>query len=225
LTEPSPRLAALMAQADADIEMVLAGSRKPLLAYSGGKDALATAVMLERHGVVPGVCETSFYYDAQDVDIRATANARNWDVTFVQTRDDAWLSKHPEYIFTNDSKLRGKSFAERQQRSVAMFADQHGHDLVVFGRRTQENSVPSMIYDRKGIKQFHPLRSWKHEDVWELLEVAGIPVPWIYTSIAGRVNPVNGPFYALPSRKAGSVEAAWDIVLAMQPDLIKWRTS
>ena len=142
----SPRLQQLVAETLIDIESTLSNFINPLVAYSGGKDGNVVMHLVNRIRPIKGVCETSFYFQRQKQDVEQTIANLNYDVEIKDSLDWAWLSKHQNIIFANDSKNRSKSFAMRQQAVVANHAHLHNHDVVIFGRRTQENNVKSKLY-------------------------------------------------------------------------------
>ena len=205
------------------INTTIAMHKNPLVAYSGGKDALVTMHLVQQvRPSTKGVCEMSFLFERQADDIRNTVAKHGWDVDFVEHLNWDWIRKHPQLLFEADVKGRGKRHFQRQQTSVRLYAQRNNHDLVIFGRRTQENKVPAMVYDRKGVTQFHPIRNWTRDQVWEYLEMVGIPQPWIYSQRFGQLAG-NAPFYALRTTWTGSVEESWRQVTELDPKINKER--
>ena len=204
-----------------DIEAALNSFQRPLVAFSGGKDALVVMHLMNRVRPTPGVCELSFYYERQKQDAIDTARQFGWNVDFRTTFGWDWLRAHPEFIFSDDNKVRAKSFALRHQAVVARAVEEGGYDAAVFGRRTQENTVPRMLYRRKGedVWQFHPIRSWTHDEVWDYIRnTMKIDPPWIYSTPHAPCGG-NSPFYTMYARKAGGVEAAWAIAHSLDPSI------
>jgi 3'-phosphoadenosine 5'-phosphosulfate sulfotransferase (PAPS reductase)/FAD synthetase len=215
-------LSDLVAKAHEDIAGALRVSKKPLIAYSGGKDGLVAAHLMAQHGATNGVCETSFYYATQEADVRQTAARLGLNVSFQENRDDDWLRKHPEFLFADDAPTRSKSFAGRQQRTMRINAEKQGADMVVFGRRTEENSVKTMLYPVHGRLSFHPIRDWRETDVWAYLASVGIERPWIYSTVHG-THSGNSPFYSLRARLVGGQAAAWAIATSLDPTITQAR--
>jgi 3'-phosphoadenosine 5'-phosphosulfate sulfotransferase (PAPS reductase)/FAD synthetase len=214
----TPELQTLVDEAHALISETLPRFSNPVLAYSGGKDALVVAHLMKQHGLTKGVCEMSFYFDRQDKDVRATAAMLGMDVDFVSSRDDEWLSRHPEFVFADDTKIRSRSFKARQQDSVRRYTRTNKHDLIVFGRRTEENTVKASLY-KTDFWSFHPIRLWREHHVWEYLSEIGVPKPWIYDTPFGQITGGNGPFYAVRASKTGGRDAAWRMVNEMDPSI------
>lgn len=214
----SSRLEQLIARADEEIQSFLAQAKKPLIAYSGGKDGNVAAHLMYRHGVFQCVCEMSFYFQQQKDDIRAFAEEQGFQVDLVEYRDWKWLANHPEFLFTDDAKQRSRAYAQRQQRTAKKYAKDHGHDAIVFGRRVQENSVKASKYMKDGLLYFHPIREWKESDVWDYFEYVGMRKPWVYTIQFGRWRG-NAPFYAVRPSDIGSKEKAWEYVMSVDPSI------
>lgn len=201
---------------------------RPILAYSGGKDSLVVAHIIQQAGLMPSihsaVCETSFYMQRQLEDIQDIAQAFTCDVIYKDSLDWSWLRQHPEVVFSNDPTIRGWSFAQRHQKSVADYAREHKADAIVFGRRTQENTVPSHLYYRKQVQHWscHPIREWTTDDVWEYIQLYNVRVPWIYSNDFGK-HAGNAPFYTLRARSMGGVDQAWDLITSLDPTITKER--
>lgn len=208
----------LLAESHSAIESALARARNPLVAYSGGKDGLVVAHLMAEHGVTKGVCELSFYYQRQVDDVVDTARRHGFDVSWERRRDDEWLRRHPEFIFADDVAIRSRSFALRHQGTVKHYGKRHGHDLLIFGRRSDHNTVPAMLYPAGGFSSFHPIKDWRTEHVWEYLEMVGIARPWIYSTRHGDLMG-NSPFYSIMARDVGGVANAWRIVTSLDASI------
>jgi 3'-phosphoadenosine 5'-phosphosulfate sulfotransferase (PAPS reductase)/FAD synthetase len=201
---------------------------RPMLAYSGGKDSVVVAHIIKEAGLMPyvkdAVCETSFYLDKQLEDIKGLAKQLEWDVTYKDSLGWDWIRRHPEVLFSNDPRVRGWSFAQRQQKTVADYARNHGNDAIIFGRRTQENTVPNPLYYKKQAKHWscHPIREWSTRNVWDYFKLFSIPVPWVYTNAFGNYSG-NSPFYSLRARYVGGVDEAWALVTALDPNINRRR--
>ena len=187
---------------------------KGVVAFSGGKDGLAAAILINK--IIPNiemVCETSFYFPKQLEDIKKTAKMLGFNVTYVCNLSDEWLMKHKtKLLFSSSAKVRQWSFNVRQQNTIKKFATQVGADVTYTGRRTQENSVPKEIYStKKNGMQAHPLRSWTTNDIWEFISDQGLERPFIYSTRWGEQG--NSPFYSYNPRKRNkSIQECWDLV-------------
>lgn len=202
------------------IQRAMEKSKKQVLAYSGGKDSIVVCHIARSLGIKAAVCETSFYFERQLDNVKDIARILDLDVHWMCSLDVNWLRKHPQVLFSNDSKIRGWSFAERQQKTVKRFAKQYNFDCQIFGRRTEENSVKDVLYTTTAGLQCHPIRTWNTEMVWQYLKEHNLPVPWIYsTRIAEHGG--NGPFYSMQKRNYGGEENCWQIVSALDPRYTK----
>lgn len=198
----------------------IAMGERPLLAYSNGKDAVATAHIASEMGIKDAVSEGSFMFAKWHEDARKNAKQLGLRCEFKDSLDLAWLRRHPELLFTNSSKIKGWGYSVRQQATVKRHARMNGYGMIVYGRRTQENCVPREIYRLKEDGwQCHPLRGWKLEDVWEYLTVIGIR-PWIYDSPWGLVQQGNAPFYSLSRKWVGEdPNECWRLVTESDPSM------
>lgn len=156
-------------------------SPRTLLAYSGGKDSLVVCHMAREHlGLRDAVLEGSFGFPRFLRGARQQASDLGLNVTEYARLDEAWLRRHPQYICTTPNVM-GRFYGLRQQATIREHALRHGYTGVVLGRRTQENTVPSTLYQtRHGTWQCNPIRDWRAEHVWGYLEAHGIAVPEIY---------------------------------------------
>jgi 3'-phosphoadenosine 5'-phosphosulfate sulfotransferase (PAPS reductase)/FAD synthetase len=188
----------------------------PVTAYSGGKDGLVAGILAARLGYREAICETSFTIARQRVSMKQIAARHGMNVTYRWSLDDAWLAAQPELIFSSDAALRSRSFARRQQRTVRIYAKERGAQCVIFGRRTEENTVKAPIYDKGGVIQCHPIRNWKLHHVWTFFERHGIERPWIYSTRFGKTEG-SAAFYALRAEDVGGHRAAWALVRSLDP--------
>ena len=202
-----------------DIESVLSKYTKPLVAFSGGKDGFVVAHMCNK--IKPNInmiCETSFYFPKQLANIQQTAARHNFNVHYTHTLPDEWLVKNSHVIFANDPKIRSFSFHSRQQRAVKTYAASLGADITIFGRRSDENHVPNKLYVTKHGTQYHPLRAWKEDDIWNYFKHINEPKPLVYTVRFGQLAG-NAPFYSLRKRDNSYAEC-WDIINEIDTDKI-----
>lgn len=170
----------LVTEAHRALEQLTTTSRTNVIAFSGGKDSIVAAHLARQVGIRRGISEQSFTFDRDQPDYRAAADAVDVRVTWQTSLDDAWLARHPWAIF-GDQKDLPKLHTARQQATVKNFAAQEGYTGVVYGRRTQENTVPDHVYALKdGLIQCHPLRNWTTDHVWRYLADHQLPYPQLY---------------------------------------------
>jgi 3'-phosphoadenosine 5'-phosphosulfate sulfotransferase (PAPS reductase)/FAD synthetase len=189
---------------------------KGLIAFSGGKDALVAAHIAQRAGVNDAVCEVSFYFPKQLASIKQIASGMGLNVTYLDSLSADWLRRNRHVVFSTDGKVRGWSFAQRQQKTVKRHAKKVGATCCIFGRRTEENSVPAITYTTKDGWQCHPLRNWQTHHIWTYISAHGLSVPWIYRTKFGEYEG-NAPFYTLNPRNVGGVQQAWSLVRELEP--------
>jgi 3'-phosphoadenosine 5'-phosphosulfate sulfotransferase (PAPS reductase)/FAD synthetase len=220
----SERLTKLIDIARHDIEAALVGKVNPLVAYSGGKDGNVVMHLVNTMTKVKGVCEMSFYYEKQKQDIEDSAARLNYELEVKESLDWNWLSRHSRFVFAEDVKLRADRCRLRQQTSVKKQGLLNKSDIVIFGRRTQENSVKSKLYEANGLLNFHPIREWRHEDVWEYIDrTPELEVPWIYSQYHGQ-KAGNSPFYSLRLKHFdNSYDKAWEYCTSIDPTINRER--
>jgi len=218
----SERLTNLIRLARIDIENALQDKSNPVVAYSGGKDGNVVMHLIHSMTKVKGVYESSFYYQKQKDDVAKSIEKLNYDVEIKNSLGWDYLARHQEFIFANDNKVRAKDFGLRQQGTVKKYALANNHDIVIFGRRTQENSVKAKLYEANGLLNFHPIRDWQHEDVWEYInQTPELEVPWIYSQFHGQKSG-NSAFHTLRARYfAGGQDEAWAYCNSLDPQINK----
>jgi hypothetical protein len=196
-----------------------ASDKKILLAFSGGKDAIATAIYLQENNIpFDSVCETSFYFPEQLKSIKETAKKLCINVNYKCNLSDEWLIKNKKLIFSKNSEINKWGYAVRQQRTVLKHALENGYEVTAYGRRSQENNVPRIMYETKHGIQYHPLRNYKLDDVLSMIKNRGIELPFIYGTTFGKIAN-NAPFYSLlhASKEHLSLNKAWDICNEINP--------
>ncbi len=162
------------------IEQGLKIIKKPLIAFSGGKDSLALAHIASRYfDIKDAVMETSFAFPLHLFESRA--NAEQYGISLIEREsfDRAWLRLHPEY-FLPYQKGRQKYWAISHQKAIQSVALEMGFDGALMGRRTQTNTVPAALYLKRGIWPNPPLKHWKSNDVFKYLAKEEIVLPSIY---------------------------------------------
>lgn len=194
-----------------EIKSVLNKFKNPVIAYSGGKDGFVVAHLCnEIYPNIKMICETSFYFPKQIQNIKEISSKYKFNVTFTDSLNDEWLKKNKEIIFTNDKKLRSFSFQIRHQSAIKKFVKKVNGDITIFGRRTEENTVPKKLYTTKNGYQFHPLREWLEQDIWNYFKLINEPKPFIYQTKFGKIEG-NAPFYTL-KRGSMSLSECWEII-------------
>lgn len=201
------------------VREAMRGCTRPILAYSGGKDAIATAIVMLDEGLdFDCACDESFYFDFQRANIRAIAGKLGLKVRYYDRFSLEWLRARPQFLFMHDNSLRSRFFGLRQQRTVELYAGTAKADVVFFGRRLSDgNTVPANIYDRRGRRQAFPIRNWSEQAVWDILKSRGIR-PAIYDTPYGRTEG-NGPFNIYRAEKTNA--GCWSQILATERSLVE----
>jgi 3'-phosphoadenosine 5'-phosphosulfate sulfotransferase (PAPS reductase)/FAD synthetase len=178
---------------------------KGVVAYSGGKDGLAVALLARDLGVNIGVCELSYTFTEQEKNIRATANLLGFtEVVWRKKLSISWLARRPQYVFCRDRRYN--EFCQHKHRSsVEDWAKLNGYPVVITGRKSKGNMVKAPIYSLKnGTIGCHPLKDWDDGDIWAFLRDRGVARPWIYSTRLGQTlgNGVWPSFHDFPDRQA-----------------------
>lgn len=196
-------------------ERALAKAKKPLIAYSGGKDSIATALILAKHfGVRDAVCENSWYFDVHIEDSTKIAKQIGLRCAFVDSYPGMdFLVKRPEFIFAQSGKVKAKLYALRHWRTISRHAEEGGYDLIAFGRRLGSNSVKDWLYEARGRLQFFPIREWMESQVWAYIHANGIETPRLY-ALGRQQEREHGvtPWTSLPG---------WKEVYEIQPNIVE----
>lgn len=211
-----------IAEAKQTLRTVASTCRRPVIAYSGGKDSIVVAHLARELGITEAVCELSWYFYEQTRNVQDIARHLGLRVTYKDSLSIHWLRRHPEIIFSNSSRVRAWTFQVRHQRTVQRYAKEVGADCQIFGRRTEENSVPRRLYRTKHGLQCHPIRDWTEAQVWAYFERYNIPIPWIYGTAFGE-REGNAPFYTLRAADYGTVPECWNLIASLDPRYTKER--
>lgn len=170
---------------------------KVVVAFSGGKDSIVAAHMAAQLGARAGVCETSFCFPQQIRDYKVSEAQLGLRVAYKESLSWEWLAKNPRWVMTPLAE-QGQFYAIRQQRTVKTYARDHGFDGVIYGRRTEENTVKATTYQTaNGLWHCHPLRDWKTGEIWSYIRAHELHYPDIYNHEIGQ-REGNTPFNILP---------------------------
>lgn len=196
------------------IKKALYNSKKPLVAFSGGKDGLIVAHMLKTY--VPDIkmiCEISHTFKEVVEDIKKIAKQYNFNVEYKDSLNDQWLINHPEYIFASDTKIISKYCFARQQSTIKKYQKKGGYDCTFTGRTKFDNTVKAEIYNTKdnGI-QAHPIRNFTDDDVWQYFKEYNLTIPLIYKTKFGEKTG-NSPWFAMGYKNKNlPVYKCWEAV-------------
>ena len=202
------------------IQRALSISKKPFVAFSGGKDGLIVAHMLTQHDTnIKMVCEISHTFPAVLNDIKSITKQYNFQVEFVDSLDDLWLKKNSHFIFTHDTNIHKVFNSQRQQRTLKKFQKAGAYDCTFTGRTKHDNMVKAEIYTTKnhGL-QAHPIREFTEQDVWDYFKHTNLRIPMIYKTKFGE-RTGNSPWFAMGYKNKGlSISKAWEYVNELDPE-------
>lgn len=168
-----------------------------VIAFSGGKDSIVAAHLAAQLGVRDAVCETSFCFPQQVADFKISAEQLGIHVAYRESLTWEWLAKNPRWVMTPLAE-QGQFYALRQQRTVKTYARDRQYQGVIYGRRTEENTVKSPLYSTAdGLWHCHPLRDWKTAEVWAYIREHELHYPSIYEHVIGQ-REGNTPVNILP---------------------------
>jgi 3'-phosphoadenosine 5'-phosphosulfate sulfotransferase (PAPS reductase)/FAD synthetase len=192
--------------------------RRAAYAYSGGKDSIVLADLVEREGIHDG------YFAYCDLDypefVRWIRRNKPTGVRMMHTGLDlAWLAQHQELIFA-----RGQ-LGQRWHRysQLGPFSDMirdNGLDILLLGHRVIDGNVcgPDGFMRRKnGETRYNPLYDWPHEAVLGYIHYHGLALPPIYGWKDGYLQGTH----AWPERDfCETVEQGWREVFDIDPDIV-----
>lgn len=168
------------AQAAERIRKACAG-KKVAYAWSGGKDSIVLADILEKQDVSEGYFA---YCDLDYPEFIRWVNANKPDgVKMMHTGYDLeWLAKHQELIFATG--LVGQRWHQISQKGpfTEMFFG-NGLDILILGHRIIDGNVcgtEGFIRKKSGEVRFNPLYDWPHEAILGYIHYNNIPLPPVY---------------------------------------------
>lgn len=152
-------------------------------AWSAGKDSIVLGALCEAAGVTDcmmGICNLEYPAFVE----WATSNKPDKCEIINTGQDLAWLSKHPEMLFPQDSSTAARWFAIVQHRAQMQYFKAHGLDVIILGRRRADGNYVgrgSNIYtDGKGVTRYSPLSAWTHEQILAFIHYRRLTLPPIY---------------------------------------------
>lgn len=157
---------------------------------SGGIDSIVLAHL----GVRAGVTETatvqtpeSFPQHIEYTEEQTEEMGAEYNAHVIDWMDIEWVEENPEYLWPEyDDRMY---LAENRQRQGLLSYHEERTDagIRLLGRRTQQNTVPEMVYKRGGLYQGFPIKDWTFAHVIKYMERHGIPVSPVYTMRYGHV--------------------------------------
>lgn len=211
-------MTALIDEALAIIQSACDDPRQAVVAYSGGKDGLAVALLAKWLGIGHGVCDESYYFTRQREDVRVTADSLGIYVAFREYLRLDYLVRHPEFVFPQTTQDANRFMQARQRTTVEKYAKAHGCRVILTGRKRQGgNSIKAPFYQVRSFTSCHPLIHWSDQNVWDFLAANGVPKPWIYSTALGRAEGNIG--WPLAGKNIPYGEC-WHHVWDVEPDIV-----
>jgi 3'-phosphoadenosine 5'-phosphosulfate sulfotransferase (PAPS reductase)/FAD synthetase len=174
--------------ADKVVQTALCTVRKPLLAFSGGKESVVLAHICARHGIDVAVRDNALTFHRVEKQVMSSVvGCLNMRLTNVDRFGRDWVFRpgNRKFLFP-ETGMQGRFFQIAQQATVKRYAARGRYDAVFLGRRRQENCVPAQMYRTSdGVLQVMPLAFWTVEEVWSYIHKYRLAVPDIYDTKVG----------------------------------------
>jgi len=203
-----------------DIKKTCRG-KKCAYAWSGGKDSIVLGKLCEQAGITDCVLVASKMEYPAFLDWVQVNKPSELEI--VNTGQNlAWLQKHPDMLFPQDSATAAKWFHIVQHRGQAKYYKEHSLDMILLGRRKADGNYVgsgSNIYTNKqGITRFSPLSDWTHEEILAYIDFLQLDLPPIY----GWPNGYLCGTHPWPARQwTGSVENGWREIYSIDNKIVE----
>lgn len=186
MTKETMSLEAAIVDARDVVKRALAQTKKPLIAFSGGKDSVAIALLAREQGVRHAICDASFYFKSMIEDVERLGRDMDLDMEIRIPLTNFFFKEHPEMMFPTDTKVANTAYAMMQRRTVNVYAQEIGADCVFFGRRLGENFVGDRITQRKsGVWHCFPIKLWTTVQTMNYCKREKIELPRLYKTPMG----------------------------------------
>lgn len=205
-------------QAVARLLDVTAG-KKAGYGWSGGKDAMALQVVMERAGIT--TCGISYVKDLCFPKViewcRRNAPA---GLQFIDNPGFTidFYKKREHLLFVTDSQKRDALYAKCIRKGWQLFYDRNKLDILCLGKRKQDGNHcgrGGLYTDANGVNVFCPIYDWKHEDVMAVNHYFnGGRLPYTYFLRHGFRHGVGHTW--------GILEDGWDELYDIDPDIVRY---
>tara|TARA_R110000803_G_scaffold149081_5_gene214517 strand:- start:331 stop:1074 length:744 start_codon:yes stop_codon:yes gene_type:complete len=172
-----------LAELDLEEKNINRSEFKGLIMFSGGKDSIvASHLAINAIGVTDAFSETSLLQESLKEEIVKTGNSLGLKVS---SNDQLPPKVFVKYWLRNLPPVKWKPStldASRHWKSIPNFAKKYKPNLMIFGRRLEENTIPEPIYKKKSLNiyQVHPIYNWTRSEVFDYMHKYDLFYPTCY---------------------------------------------
>lgn len=199
------------------IQEFLSVSNKNIIAFSGGKDSIVASHLASSFGIKDAINDDSFMFTKSKMDVKNISNFFGLNLYIESGLTWDWLKKNQKFC-APPMKIQSQLYAKRQQKTVKGYSKRNGYTGVLYGRRKQENSVKSGLYQIASKQwQCHPLINWTTNDIWSYIYKNNLPFPNLYNHEIGEKEGFTS-FLLPPEHFNGNV---WKSIYDYEPAIVK----
>ncbi|SRR6266568_152307 len=210
-----------------NIQQVTRGM-KTAFAWSGGKDSLVLAHLMQRaHVSTTGLLGITTGLEYPLMDTWYEQNVPEGVEIVRAPYTLRWLAAHQNYIFTlsppHPPALTGFWAEKVWLHPQNEYCEKHGKDMLILGRRMADGNFCGPkdsrgLYESKGVFRFLPIVDWTQEETIAYLYYHHLELPPIYKSIHG----FKVGTHPWPARQSiVDVEDGWAQVYECAPSIVE----
>lgn len=195
-------------------------NKRAAYAWSAGKDSIVLGKICEAAGIRDCVLVRSNLEYTAFTDWIESHKPEN--LTIINTGQDIeWLSKHPQMLFPQDSKIAAQWFHIVQHRGQARYYKDNSLDLLILGRRRADGNYvgkgDNIYTNGQEITRYSPLADWTHEELLAYIHYYQCELPPIYDWKNGYLCGTH----SWPARQwTGSTLNGWKEVFEIEPAIV-----
>lgn len=186
--------------------------KRVALAFSGGKESILLLELCRENLLdvtLVNVQTRSFSWPEH---LRYLSSFR--PLTITTKHDWQWLSEHREMLFPKTSPQRNRWFSQVQRYGIDHYARKNNIDVVLWGRRHEENTVKATEYTHNGYLVSHPICNMQRSDVFAEIKKRKLEL---------------SPLYQYPDSDRRGVhmwvtrqdEPPWGVIESIEPEIYK----